>query len=271
MKYKIGISPCPNDTYIFEAIYSKKIGINNIEFEFVFEDVQTLNQMASKNEIDIVKISYAHYFSVLQNYILFTSGSALGKGVGPLLISKREIEIDNIINCNIAIPGKMTTAYFLLHYCFPFLKNTVEMSFEKIENAILNNVVDAGVIIHENRFTYQQKGLKKIIDLGEYWEQKTNLPIPLGGIAIKRNIDTEIQQSINQLIQQSIEIANENKSVLNNFIKNNAQEMDEIVMKKHINLYVNDYSIHLNEEAKKAIYAMKELLNNDLTLNLFVK
>ena len=127
------------------------------------------------------------------------------------------------------------------------------MSFEKIENAILNNVVDAGVIIHENRFTYQQKGLKKIIDLGEYWEQKTNLPIPLGGIAIQRNIDIEIQQSINRLIQQSIEIANENKNILNNFIKTNAQEMDEIVMKKHIDLYVNDFTKDVGNEGKKAV------------------
>lgn len=270
MKLKIGISPCPNDTYIFEAIFNRKFTSEDITFEFVFEDVQTLNEMALKHELDIVKISYAHYFSVMEHYTMLRSGGAMGNGVGPLLISKRVMPAEEVKNCMIAIPGINTTANFLLTFAFPDIQHKIAYSFDKIESAVLNHEMDAGVIIHENRFTYADKGLHKIMDLGTYWEQKTSLPIPLGGIAISRQIPYPVQLQVNDLIRRSIEIANEHKEVLNAFIKNNAQEMSEDVMKKHIALYVNGFSMDIGKDGEQAVEKMKEILNIDSNTKMFI-
>ncbi len=270
MKLKIGISPCPNDTYIFEAIYNHKVVSEDIEFEFVFEDVQTLNEMALKHELDIVKISYAHYFSVMEPYAMLRSGGAMGNGVGPLLISKKIIPAEEVKNCVIAIPGINTTANFLLTFAFPDIKQRIPCSFDKIESAVLHHEVDAGVIIHENRFTYAEKGLHKIMDLGTYWEQKTSLPIPLGGIAISRKLSHSLQLQVNNLIRQSIEIADKHKEILNDFIKGHAQEMSEDVMKKHIALYVNDFSKDIGTDGIYAVEKMKEVLNIDSNTKMFI-
>jgi 1,4-dihydroxy-6-naphthoate synthase len=269
MKIKIGISPCPNDTYIFDAIYSRKIDCEPFEFEFVFEDVETLNQMASRGECDVIKLSYANYFRVLENYIMLRSGSALGYSVGPLLISKSPISLHEIDNLSIAIPGVNTTANFLLHFAFPKIKHTQEAVFSQIEQMVLDGHTDAGVIIHENRFTYQSKGLLKLMDLGEYWESQIKLPIPLGGIAVRRNFTPEWQFRLNQLVHQSIVFAQQ-QAEISEFVKCHAQEMDTHVMRSHIDLYVNENTINLNEQGLRAVEKMKEILEPNLNIPLFI-
>ncbi len=189
MKLTLGYSPCPNDTFIFDALVNKKIDTGNLEFDVVLEDVQTLNEWALQQKLDITKISYGVLPLILNEYVLLESGGALGKGVGPLLISKSQINTIDLSNKSVAIPGENTTAHMLFSLAFPSAKNKVFKLFNQIEDAVLNGEVDAGVIIHENRFTYQQRGLHKLIDLGDYWESTMQLPIPLGGIVAKRNSD----------------------------------------------------------------------------------
>jgi len=258
MKLSLGFSPCPNDTFIFDALIHHKIDTEGIEFDVFFDDVETLNKKVFHNEPDISKLSFHAFAYAAENYALLDAGSALGYGVGPLLISKdkgftRENLSEQAGNLTVGIPGKYTTANFLLGLAFPELTNKKIMVFSDIESSLLNNSIDLGLIIHENRFTYQDKGLHKIIDLGDFWEKETGFPIPLGGIVINRRIDPKIQSTVGRLIRKSIEFAFENPTSGIEFIKNHAQEMDEEVMYKHINLYVNNYSISLETKGKEAI------------------
>jgi 1,4-dihydroxy-6-naphthoate synthase len=259
MKLTLGFSPCPNDTFIFDALIHHKIDTEGLEFEVSFEDVETLNQKVFRAELDISKISFHAYAYAIENYLLLNSGSALGFGVGPLLISKiPEFNTKNIDseNLKVAIPGKYTTANFLLGLALPKLTNKVLSTFSDIEGMLLREEVDLGLIIHENRFTYQEKGLHKIIDLGEFWEKKTNNPIPLGGIVINRKIDLETQRKVDRVLRKSVEYAFAHPQSGIDFIKSHAQEMDEAVMYKHIELYVNKYSINLGKEGRKAIQTL---------------
>ncbi len=253
MKLTLGFSPCPNDTFIFDALVNKKIDAGDVDFDVVLEDVQTLNLWALQFKLDITKISYGVLPLILDNYNLLDAGGALGKGVGPLLISKKEIVLGDINRRAIAIPGKNTTAHLLFSMAFPNTTSKKFMVFSEIEQAVLNGEADAGVIIHESRFTYQQKGLIKLIDLGEFWEKETGCPIPLGGIVINKSIDVKIQQQINVLIKKSVEYAFKHYPNLSPFVKQHSQEMDEHVMRQHIDLYVNNYSIALGNDGKKAI------------------
>ncbi len=271
MKFTVGISPCPNDTFIFDAMYHSLIDTHGMSFEFIFEDVETLNKLAQQGKLDIVKMSYANYFSVLDNYIMLRSGSALGNGVGPLLIAKENFPIQEISNLSIAIPGIHTTANFLLSFAFSESQNRTALPFSDIENKVLQGEFQAGVIIHENRFTYQDKGLIQLLDLGEYWEQKTELPIPLGGIAIRRNLSDEMQSQINFLIQSSISYSRKSYPVLSQFVKNHAQEMDEAVMLKHIDLYVNENTFEISANGIDAVTKMGSILHHNSSLPLFVK
>jgi len=253
MKLTLGFSPCPNDTFIFDALVNKKIDAEGFDFDLALEDVQTLNQWALQGKLDITKISYGVLPLILDDYNLSDAGGALGKGVGPLLISKNEMDLKKIDHCVIAIPGENTTAHLLFSLAFPNATNKKFMVFSEIEHAVLSGEVDAGVIIHENRFTYRQKGLVRLIDLGEFWEKETGCPIPLGGIVIKKSIDINIHQQINALIKKSVEYAFKNYPDLPAFVKQHSQEMDEHVMRQHIDLYVNNYSISLGNDGKKAI------------------
>ena len=253
MKYTLGFSPCPNDTFIFDALVNGKIDTGGLEFEPVLEDVQTLNQWAKEGRLDISKISYGVLPLVLKQYRVLDAGGALGKGVGPLLISKKEIAPEDIPAMRIAIPGENTTAHMLFSLAFPGARNKLFMLFSHIEEAVLTGAVDAGVIIHENRFTYQQKGLTRLMDLGEYWEQQTGAPIPLGGIVIRNSIDTGLQHTINDLIKKSVEYSYAQYPVLAGYVKLHSQEMDEAVMRRHIDLYVNDYSLSLRQEGRNAV------------------
>jgi 1,4-dihydroxy-6-naphthoate synthase len=254
MKLSLGFSPCPNDTFIFDALVNKRIDIKDFEFDVKLEDVQTLNEWALSQRLDISKISYGVLPLVINHYVLLESGGALGKGVGPLLIAKTKMNIDELDNKLVAIPGENTTAHMLFSLAFPDVKNKVFKVFNEIETAVLNEEVDAGVIIHENRFTYQDKGLHKLADLGDYWETKTQLPIPLGGIIAKRSLDQKIVIEIDKLIQQSVEYAfRHNYEQLSDYVKLHAQEMSERVMRQHIDLYVNNFSVALGEDGRKAV------------------
>ncbi len=260
MKLTLGFSPCPNDTFIFDALVNNKIDSEGLEFEVVLEDVQTLNQWALEGKLDITKLSYGVLPLVLKQYVLLNSGSALGRGVGPLLISKKSA-IRNAEETVIAIPGENTTAHLLFSLAYPKAKNKFFLRYDEIEDFVLSGK-GLGVIIHENRFTYEAKGLKKIVDLGDYWEKETGNPIPLGGIVINRKITPAVQQRTDALIRKSIEYAFDKYPVLNDYIRSHAQEMSEDVMRKHIDLYVNDYSLDLKIEGRNAIRKLFEVYNS---------
>ena len=273
-KLTLGFSPCPNDTFIFDALIHGKIDAEGLDFEVHMGDVEELNQMAFRGELDVTKLSYHGFFYVLDEYIMMDSGSALGSNCGPLLI-KDMGAFNPKINDLIAIPGKYTTANFLLNYAYPELQNKKEMLFSDIESALKNKGVSAGLIIHENRFTYAERGFEKVKDLGEYWEQNTGMPIPLGGIAIKRNLDPDLQEKVQRLIKKSLEFAFENPLESLAFVKEYAQEIDEAIIQKHIHLYVNHYSLSLGEKGKAAIQQMcdfmvKNKLIKPLHIPLFV-
>ena len=253
MKLTLGFSPCPNDTFIFDALIHHKIDTEGLEFEVIMEDVEALNQRAFNQELDVTKLSYHAFAFLVEKYALLNSGSALGNGVGPLLIAKNK-NVENIVNQSvIAIPGKYTTANFLFSLAYPEAKNKQEIVFHDIEAAILRGSVDAGVIIHENRFTYQERGFVKILDLGEFWESTTGLPIPLGGIVINRKFPLEIQQKMDRVLQKSVRYAFANPQSSEAFVAQHAQEMDAKVRQQHIDLYVNDFTEDLGETGRAAV------------------
>ena len=263
MQLTLGFSPCPNDTFIFDALVNNKIDTEGLEFEVVLEDVQTLNQWALQDKLAISKLSYGVLPLVLDKYIVLNSGSALGKGVGPLLISSSAIGMQGIEKQTIAIPGENTTAHLLFSLAFPNAKNKIFLRYDEIENFVLANK-GLGVIIHENRFTYEAKGLSKIIDLGDYWEAKTGNAIPLGGIVIKRDIELITQKKVDTLIKKSIEYAFAKYPELNDYIRCHAQEMSEDVMRHHIDLYVNNYSLDLGDLGKAAVTELLKI-HQDVT------
>ena len=249
----LGFSPCPNDCFIFDALLHSKIDTEGLQFKPVIEDVEALNKKAFENKLDATKLSFFTYSQVQKKYSLLDSGAALGFGVGPLVISKNpKSEIRNP-KLKIAIPGKNTTANLLFSLAFPKMKNKKEVLFSEIEDKVLKGKFDLGVVIHESRFTYQQKGLKKVIDLGEWWEEKYKSPIPLGGIAIKKTFPEQIQKKVELVIRRSIEFAFSNPESSKAFIKNHSQEIDDEVIKQHINLYVNKFSVSLGKKGNQAI------------------
>lgn len=267
MKLTLGFSPCPNDTFIFDALVNNKIDTKGFEFETVLADVETLNQWALEGKLDITKLSFPAFFSSLKHYTLLSAGSALGKGVGPLLItdSQQELTTDEINQASVALPGANTTANLLFSFAYPEAQDKKFMIFSDIEEALINKETDLGVIIHENRFTYREKGLHKVKDLGEYWEEKMESPIPLGGIAINQSIKRSAALKVNELIRKSLEFAFTNYPLIPDYVKQNSQEMSEEVMRQHIDLYVNDYSLDLGEEGKLAIENLYQVfleLNN---------
>ena len=263
MKISLGFSPCPNDTFIFDALIHQKIDTEGLEFDVHFEDVETLNQKAINGELDVTKLSFHAFAYVNDRYAVLDAGSALGTGVGPLLISKEKNFSLNSKNLDpslqIGIPGKYTTANFLLGIAFPHLTHKKEMLFSDIEAGLVNNEIDLGLIIHENRFTYEKRGLYKVIDLGDFWEQLTGCAIPLGGIVINRNLDQDIKERVNRLLRASVEYAFAHPQSGIEFIRQHAQEMSDEVMYKHIDLYVNDYSINLGKKVREAIDVMFDM------------
>lgn len=279
MKITLGFSPCPNDTFIFDALVNKKIDTGNFEFDVVLEDVETLNRWALEGKLMVTKLSFPAFFHSLPYYRMLFAGAAIGKGVGPLLITKKNEKItsEKIATSPIILPGENTTAHFLFSYAFPDAMHKIFLRFDSIENYIIEHPEALGVIIHENRFTYKEKGLHKIVDLGEYWEQETKLPIPLGGIAIQQSIDKELAIEINYLVQKSIAYSFENYPAISDYVQKNAQAMQEDVMRQHIELYVNHFTHDLGPEGQAAIehlyevYATLHREENKKTDTLFIR
>ena len=255
-KLSLGFSPCPNDTFIFDALINGKIDTEGLEFEVIMEDVEALNRRAFDGKIDITKLSYHAFAHLTHQFSLLDAGSALGKNCGPLLIAKKNIAPEAIAAAHIAIPGEMTTANFLLSLAYPDAKNKTPFLFSDIEAAVLEGRCDAGLIIHENRFTYAQKGLVKLLDLGEFWESTTGLPIPLGGIVVHQNLPKETQQKVNRSLRRSVEYAFAHPDDVMPFVRTHAQAMEDAVMLAHIHLYVNEYTIDLGKEGRSAVLEM---------------
>ena len=265
MKLSLGFSPCPNDTFIFDALVNKKIDTEDTELQPVLEDIETLNKWGAEGKLDITKLSFPAFFENLEEYISLPSGGALGNGVGPLLVAKNNIPIEKIETARIAIPGINTTANFLLSFAFPEATNRFPVLFSTIEDTVLSGSAELGLLIHENRFTYHQRGLVKIMDMGEYWQEKTGLPIPLACIAIKRTIDKNLQHKIGRLIRESVEYAFAHYPYIAPYVKEHSQAMEEDVMRKHIDLYVNDFSIDLGEKGRAAIEKFYEVFKSGET------
>lgn len=252
-KLTLAFSPCPNDTFIFDAMVHYKIDTEGLEFDYSITDVEELNKKAFTKSIDITKISFHAFIYLAKEYILLESGSALGNNVGPVLIAKKKYLPEAFKYLKIAIPGKYTTANLLLKILFPTIQNKTSMLFSDIEDAVLSEKVNAGLIIHENRFTYEAKGLYKIVDLGELWMEKTGVPIPLGGIIAKRNLPADTIKKLNRVLKKSILYGLNNPESSLDFVKNNSNEMEAEVIKQHIGLYVNDYTVELGKEGHKAV------------------
>jgi 1,4-dihydroxy-6-naphthoate synthase len=260
MTLSLGFSPCPNDCFMFDAIVHRRIDLEGLEFSIQLADIEALNRAALDGDIDITKLSYHAYAYGIDRYVLLDAGSALGRRCGPLLISKRELSPADVERgmLKIAIPGRYTTANFLLGLAFPRATNRTAMLFSEIEEALLAGRFDAGAIIHENRFTYEARGLRKIVDLGEIWETRTGAPIPLGGIVARRSLPDEVKHRVNRVIRRSVEHAFAHPRDSAPFVRQHAQAMSEDVMYKHIELYVNEFSADLGEEGRRAVTTLFE-------------
>ena len=260
MKLSLGFSPCPNDCFMFDAIVHQRVDLEGLAFDVVMDDVETLNRRAFGGDIAVTKLSYHAFAHCADKFALLDAGSALGRGCGPLLIAKREISQREVATgaLRIAIPGVYTTANFLLQLAFPAARNRTALVFSEIEAAVLDGRFDAGLIIHENRFTYEAKGLRKIIDLGEFWEENTGAPIPLGGIVIKRDLPASVQVAMNRIMRRSVEFAFAHPDASRDFVRAHAQEMSEEVMRRHIELYVKQYSVDLGLDGRRAVELLFE-------------
>ncbi len=260
MRLTLGFSPCPNDCFMFDAIVHRRIDLEGLEFSIRMADVEALNRAAFEREVDVTKLSFHAFAFCSSDYVLLDAGSALGRNCGPLLISRRVISEADVADgrLRVAIPGRYTTANLLLGLAFPAVRDKTELVFSEIESALLDGRFDAGLIIHENRFTYGDKGLTKIIDLGEYWEARTGAPIPLGGIVIRRSLPDDARQAMNRVMRRSVEYAFAHPEASRAFVREHAQEMSEDVMRQHIDLYVNDYSVDLGAEGRRAVEVLFE-------------
>ncbi|MEA3362378.1 MAG: 1,4-dihydroxy-6-naphthoate synthase [Thermodesulfobacteriota bacterium] len=249
----LGYSPCPNDTFIFYGLIHGKIPCPEVKFIEQLEDVETLNQLALQGQLDLTKISYHAFGHLRENYVLLRSGGALGRGCGPLVIAAEDISMEKLRGKRIAIPGQLTTANLLLQLYSDGYEDVLILPFDQIMETVKQGQVDAGVIIHESRFTYQQYGLKQILDLGQWWEKESGYPIPLGGILAKRALGTALISQIDSALRQSIEYAYAHPQEPQDYIKQHAQELDDNVISNHIKLYVNNFSLDLGDEGVKAV------------------
>ena len=260
MKLSLAFSPCPNDTFIFDAMVHHKIDTEGLEFNVHMADVETLNDWAMEGRMQMTKVSYHAWLYLSRHYVLLEAGSALGRGNGPLLISRKMHTADELESMTIALPGEFTTAHLLLKAAYPRLTHKQFMVFSGIETSVLEGTTDAGVIIHENRFTYAAKGLVKIADLGELWEERTQLPIPLGGIVVKRSLGYDVINKLNRVMYKSVRYAMEHPLEPMDYVRSHATEMQEEVMEKHIRLYVNEFTLDLGDEGKKAIQMLSDFI-----------
>jgi 1,4-dihydroxy-6-naphthoate synthase len=250
----LGFSPCPNDTFIFDALIHDRIDTEGLTFAPTLADVEELNRRAMRGEFAVTKLSYHAFGFVADRYVLLNAGSALGDGVGPLLVKSKNENFGGVKpHHTVAIPGHFTTANYLLGLAFPELTEKEEVLFSHIESGVVNGTYDLGVLIHENRFTYAERGLDKVADLGDYWQRQTELPIPLGGIAVSRRLDPELKYRIQRVLRRSVEYARSHPAASREYVAAHAQEMDGGVMRKHIDLYVNDFTVDLGERGRQAV------------------
>lgn len=249
----LGYSPCPNDTYIFYALTHNKVIIPEHIIAERLEDVETLNQLALGSLLDLTKISYHAFGHLRDHYALLHSGGALGRGCGPMVIAPIQTDMRSLRGKRIAVPGKLTTANLLLQLYGSGYEELLVLPFDQVMQALKRGDADAGVIIHESRFTYQRAGFHEVVDLGAWWEEESGLPIPLGGILARRDLGTATIQSVDQAIRASLEYARQNPQEPRAYIKNHAQELDDEVIDAHIDLYVNDFSLDLGAEGITAV------------------
>ena len=252
----LAISPCPNDTFIFHALANRTLTLPDAEIDTAFEDVETLNQAALRGVYDISKLSFHAYLLVEKAYRLLRTGAALGYGCGPLLVSRERISPSEVNALSVLVPGELTTAHLLLRLFAPTLKRKRFVRYDKVLPMLLDGEADAGVIIHEDRFVYASKGLFKVTDLGSWWEAETGAPIPLGCIAMRRELADTYADRFDALVRKSIEAARSRPESVLPFIRAHAQQMDEIVLEKHIATFVNEYSFDLGAEGDSAIAAL---------------
>ena len=250
--YSLGISPCPNDTFIFEALIHGRSG-SSFDVRTHMADVEELNSLAEEGRLDITKLSLAAAARVLDRYILLASGAALGRGCGPLVVSRRPLDENERRTASIAVPGRLTTANLLLSLTGRFMGPRQEMIFDQVMPAVENGITDLGVIIHEGRFTYPDRGLRLVLDLGQWWEETTGMPLPLGVIAIRRELGPDTAMEAQKAIRDSLLHARAHPEEGRDFIRAHAQEMDDKVMASHIETFVNDFSLDLGEEGQKAV------------------
>jgi len=249
----IGYSPCPNDTFIFYALIHGKVRVQDIEFRERLEDVETLNQLAIEGRLDITKISYHALGRLRERYALLRSGGALGRGCGPLIVAKPGVGLADLRKGVVAVPGKLTTAFLLLRLFDPSITGIRVMTFDRIMDAVSRGEATAGLIIHESRFTYPLYKLEKLLDLGEWWEDFSGLPIPLGGILGKRSLGKDVLLQVEAGIRESLHYANAHPEEVLEYCRKHSQEMDDKVMKSHIDLYVNDFALDLGEDGLRAV------------------
>jgi len=259
MRLTLGISPCPNDTFIFDALVNGLVDLEGLELEVFHEDVQTLNEWALEGRLDLSKISYGVLPRVAARYALLESGGALGQGVGPLLVARPGTAAFDPAGMRVAIPGRDTTAHLLFSLAFPGAVRKEFRVFSAIEAAVLAGEVEAGVVIHESRFTYAQRGLTRLLDLGEHWERVTGAPIPLGGIVARRALAPALRAQVDRLIRRSLAHAEARRPALSGYVRRHAQELDEAVMRQHVELYVNGYSHGLGEAGRRAVARLLEV------------
>lgn len=252
---RIGLSPCPNDTFIFHALLEGLVELEGYHLEPVFEDVETLNTLARDGTLEITKISFHAFGHLRDTYALLKAGSALGRGCGPLVVTRQENEDLDLSKARVAIPGRLTSANLLLRLFSPELPpgSLVEMPFDQIMGAVQKAEVDAGLIIHESRFTYRDHGLHQLVDLGDWWEEVHAHPIPLGGIIARRDLGKETIEQFDRALGNSIRHARSNPGDSREFVRHHAQEMDDSVTAAHIDLYVNDFTVDLGEEGEAAV------------------
>lgn len=249
----LGYSPCPNDTFIFYALTHGRIATPGFSVAEQLADVETLNQLAIDGQLDLTKISYHALGHLRDRYVLLHSGGALGRGCGPLVIAPEETSMQALHGKRIAVPGKLTTANLLLQLYGTGFDNLLVVPFDQIMPSLNRGEADAGVIIHESRFTYRESGFHEILDLGAWWESDTGLPIPLGGILARRDLGSETIRAVDEAIGASLEYAREHASEPRGYIRDHAQELDDQVIDAHIDLYVNDFTLDLGEQGVAAV------------------
>ncbi|MFI3267300.1 MAG: 1,4-dihydroxy-6-naphthoate synthase [Rikenellaceae bacterium] len=270
MRISLNISTCPNDTFMFDALIHKRIDTKGYEFELNMDDIDKLNKEVAKGVVDVSKISYANYPNIVSNYKILKSGGALGSGNGPLLVSRKKIYVDEIPYLKIGIPGEDTSANLLLNFASSTVKEKRVYLFSDISEAILGDEIDAGVLIHEERFSYKDKGLSLVLDLGQYWEDKTGFLVPLGAIVVNRKLEAKIQNDINDLIRESIDFAFKNPQLSYNFVKSNAKELSDDTISKHIKMFVNEYSLDLQQKGKDSVLQFLKNKSEDFNSDIFI-